>query len=91
MQQNAAIHQNMEPIEPARKGSLIPRMVFEITVALLVLNEEEDVSVSDADDDVVAVDDEEFDKEVNAAVDYDGDRSANTNHTGNITRLGIKN
>ncbi len=82
MQQNAAIHQNMEPIEPARKGSLIPRMVFEITVALFVLNEEEeeeeeeeDVSVSDADDDVIAVDDDEFDKELNATLTVECGRS----------------
>ena len=71
MQRNAAMHPNMEPIQPARKGSIIPRMVFEIIVALFVLNEEEDVSVSDADADVVAVDDEEFDKVLDAAVDVE--------------------
>ncbi len=59
-------------------------MVFETTVALFVFlnEEEEDAPVSDADDDVVAVNDEEFDKELDADVDDDGD---NTNHAGNIT------
>ncbi len=63
-------------------GQYHPRMVFDITAALFVLNEEEeDAPVSDADDDVVAVNDEEFDKELDADVDDDGD---NTNHAGNI-------
>ncbi len=65
-------------------GQYHPRMVFDITAALSVLNEEEeeDAPVSDADDDVVAVNDEEFDKELDADVVDDGD---NTNHAGNIT------
>ncbi len=45
-------------------GQYHPRMVFDITAALFVLNEEEeeDAPVSDADDDVIAVNDENLTK-----------------------------